>query len=474
MINLFFIIKDWCLNGVKTFEKNLVLSLSKNKDFKVHILFMPEFGYENSIKGIDVPKELLKFVITFDVSLVNSWTKRVEILKEYILSYKNNIVICNYYYNFFQLSYDKRINFISILHSDQEIYYAHTNKYRNFLSSIVSVSQVIQKKLKDIYKIDSEFIPYGIDIEKFDKRVVYEDKKEINIVYCGRLEQIQKRVLDLIKLVKNLESSKIKYKLHIIGDGNYLNILKSKIKNKKVVFYGRLNEDEIVEVFKQMDIIVLVSEYEGLPLVLLEAMNMGIVPVVTNFKSGLNEVLSRFNSKISPIGDMRNMKYNIKFYYDNPNILFEHKKRARRIAKRFSIEKMALKYKLLFERVISKPKNIKIEKADEYIDEYRDSEKISKMDDFIEREGLILKNVPNIAIYGYGNSGKMIFKLMKHLNREPKFIIDDSLSHSLSIKYEEFKTKAHDVDVIVMGKYQNIYHDIDSLNKTVLRLESIR
>ena len=135
---------------------------------------------------------------------------------------------------------------------------------------------------------------------------------------------------------------------------------------------------------------------------------------------------------------------------------------------------MALKYKLLFERVISKPKNIKIEKADEYIDEYRDSEKISNMDDFIEREVLILKNVPNIAIYGYGNSGKMIFKLMKHLNREPKFIIDDSLSHSLSIKYEEFKTKAHDVDVIVMGKYQNIYHDIDSLNKTVLRLESIR
>ena len=65
------------------------------------------------------------------------------------------------------------------------------------------------------------------------------------------------------------------------------------------------------------------------------------------------------------------------------------------------------------------------------------------------------------------------FQSIKDQGFDIHFFVDDTLSHLLGIPYVEFKNRVDTVDIEVMGKYRNVYHDLDALDKTVLRLESI-
>ena len=70
----------------------------------------------------------------------------------------------------------------------------------------------------------------------------------------------------------------------IIGDGPDDNMVREKIRELnmqgKIELPGMLSNT--ADAFKQMDIFLLTSEFEGLPLALLEAMSTGCVPVVSN------------------------------------------------------------------------------------------------------------------------------------------------------------------------------------------------
>jgi glycosyltransferase involved in cell wall biosynthesis len=54
----------------------------------------------------------------------------------------------------------------------------------------------------------------------------------------------------------------------------------------------------------QHDIYLLASDYEGLPLSLLEAMGRGLVPVVSDLKSGIGDVVDKSNGQLVPLNDV--------------------------------------------------------------------------------------------------------------------------------------------------------------------------
>ena len=63
-------------------------------------------------------------------------------------------------------------------------------------------------------------------------------------------------------------------------------------KRGKIVFHGALSQEELANLFRVSDIFVLPSFYEGLPLVVLEALASGL-RVVTTDLPGLKEYLGR-------------------------------------------------------------------------------------------------------------------------------------------------------------------------------------
>ena len=73
--------------------------------------------------------------------------------------------------------------------------------------------------------------------------------------------------------------------------------------DQKVEFLGQVDYQNVPLLLENQDIILLTSDYEGLPLSLLEAMAQGVVPVVSDLESGISEVVNSGNGSLVPIDD---------------------------------------------------------------------------------------------------------------------------------------------------------------------------
>jgi len=106
----------------------------------------------------------------------------------------------------------------------------------------------------------------------------------LKAVYVGRLEDKQKGVLRLPSILKQAAKTTA-ISLDIIGDGPDREALERafiETGNRSAArFHGLLNKDHTLAVLKEQDVLILPSNFEGYPIVVLEAMAAGVVPVVS-------------------------------------------------------------------------------------------------------------------------------------------------------------------------------------------------
>ena len=131
-------------------------------------------------------------------------------------------------------------------------------------------------------------IPNGVDIDyfKYEKLNKISRNKPIKLLYAGRLAP-RKNILRLLESLK--EFSNNDYVLNIVGKGNQEIVLKEFVKQNalesKVNFLGYKSGEELLLAYKNCDVFVLPSFYEGLPFTVLEAMAIGRACMVGNFSN---------------------------------------------------------------------------------------------------------------------------------------------------------------------------------------------
>ncbi len=105
--------------------------------------------------------------------------------------------------------------------------------------------------------------------------------------YCGRLTRTHKRVERLPELCRALDQTNVDYRFEILGDGSERNWLERAFKNNpRIEFHGRKSGHDYWRVLSRWDAIVFVSDTEGLPLSLLEALSVGVIPIYPQIGSG--------------------------------------------------------------------------------------------------------------------------------------------------------------------------------------------
>lgn len=121
----------------------------------------------------------------------------------------------------------------------------------------------------------------SIDIEKFSFNPKID--KDIDIVFIGNFSMLKgpDRVLEVIN---NIAKSKPEIKVKMIGNGVLLYPIETKLKDyklqKNVTLTGYIDHPE--RILKRSKIILIPSESEGLPTVMLEAMACGCVPIISD------------------------------------------------------------------------------------------------------------------------------------------------------------------------------------------------
>lgn len=123
------------------------------------------------------------------------------------------------------------------------------------------------------------------------------NRKTGRIISVGRL-QSQKRYDRLISVSALIAPKYPQWYIDIYGKGNLYNQLKDLIKDKGLEGRVFLHEpiENIYNEYMQSQFLVLSSDYEGLPLVLLEAMSFGLPVISTDCPFGPSEIIKHQNN----------------------------------------------------------------------------------------------------------------------------------------------------------------------------------
>jgi glycosyltransferase involved in cell wall biosynthesis len=124
------------------------------------------------------------------------------------------------------------------------------------------------------------------------------------VVYSGRLDRA-KGALDLPEIDRKLVRSGWEVRWTVFGAGPEAGALRQAFADcERVELAGALAPAEVAARLADHDVFVLPSRFEGLPLSLLEAMAAGLVPVCSDLRSGVRDVIDAGeNGFLVPAGD---------------------------------------------------------------------------------------------------------------------------------------------------------------------------
>jgi glycosyltransferase involved in cell wall biosynthesis len=176
----------------------------------------------------------------------------------------------------------------------------------------------------------------------------------LKVGYVGRLVVEQKRVLEMAPLAAELERRGVRFELHLVGDGEARGQLEGELRRLgvegRVKFWGWLAPEEVRRRLSELDVFLLMSDYEGLSVALLEAMGHALAPVVTEIRSGTGEVVRDGRSGfLVPVGDVKTFADRVEQLARDPRLLASLKRGAWEASRPYTVERMADAYAECFE-----------------------------------------------------------------------------------------------------------------------------
>lgn len=204
---------------------------------------------------------------------------------------------------------------IGVLHGDQDYYYSRAIAFHRQLTLCVCVSGRVKKNLlekcKEIDKGKVHIIPCGITLPEFVPDT--KPNELTRLVFVGRLTDYEKRAYDLISICEQLKQQCFPFQLHIAGNDESSKVeftekLRECGAEGNVTFHGWLSGAEVQHLLSGSDILLLTSNSEGMPLVMMEALAAGCGFVGTRV-SGVEDfehhALAEDCVRVYSVGDMQ-------------------------------------------------------------------------------------------------------------------------------------------------------------------------
>ena len=184
----------------------------------------------------------------------------------------------------------------------------------------------------------------GIDFGKFKfKRKIENIKEQLKLISVARLVEKKGLNYSIIAVAKALEEVKnITY--NIIGDGElkdqYKDLIIKLNAEGKIKLLGWKNNGEVIKHLRRSDILLAPSitsqkgDQEGIPVVIMEAMALGLA-VISTKHSGIPELVEDGKSGfLVNEKSAEELKSKIKYFWDNPKRIYEMGNEGRNIVEK--------------------------------------------------------------------------------------------------------------------------------------------
>ena len=272
----------------------LIISLGKNfykKDFKKINCEIIELASSRVIFSIFKLRKLMineskknfeKIIFISNLNYVNiiSIISSINLNKiKIILTERSSISELKYSYNIINKLKNNLIYFLAkILYKFSDLIITNSKFERNYIQDKFHLNNVIcihPPSIKNIIKKNSN----------------NNYKKIVNILYVGRLSR-EKGIFVILKALRNL-SNQYKFLFNLYGDGPERKSIEKFIKinnlNKIISLKGFEKNKKII--FKDMNLFINASLWEGLPNALVQSINYNVFPICSDAPGGNMEVI---------------------------------------------------------------------------------------------------------------------------------------------------------------------------------------
>ena len=135
-------------------------------------------------------------------------------------------------------------------------------------------------------------LPNVVNLDMF--HISERDNNPCKIIHISCFEDKSKNISGLLESLKMIEEKGIDFQCTLIGEGMDLELMKEKAQNlqliNKVSFTGLMEGQKLADELSSGDFLVLSSNYENMPVVILEALASGL-PVVSTNVGGIKEMI---------------------------------------------------------------------------------------------------------------------------------------------------------------------------------------
>lgn len=299
----------WSLNGVNIFSSNLVRELCK-RGVPAHILLtQPHIPDSKPMqRPTDVP--IHHFPVGEEDLFGVRWKKMIRYLEDRAPC----IYIPNYDFEHSCVSpkLSNRVGVVGVVHSDDPQHYEHVGRLGKYWNNIACVSQTVaESTIKQNPNLaDRVFtIPIGVSIPNTPPERAWNEGKPLKVLYAGVFRQSQKRILDLPQIIQRCLELHAPIHLTIAGGGpdqqELMDACQPLVEQGFIQFIGIVPHVQMPDLFRQHDVFIMTSAFEGMPNALIEAMGQGCIPIATNIKSGIPELVKDgINGYLVSVGDI--------------------------------------------------------------------------------------------------------------------------------------------------------------------------
>ena len=301
------------VGGIETALVTLLNYLSKQDEYDITLVLEKKQGI--FLEKLDKKIKVIKYTPSY-IKLIGKGINAIKRAK-FILLYKNKFDA-----SFAYATYCKMASFTARTASENASLWVHNNyyyffekddnAYKEFFDSIFAHS------FKNILFVSEEakkqyIEKYGTLLENVDvcnnlinyKRIQRLAKEEIKLkrddtlttfINVARHDEHQKRITRLIESTKLLKQDDKKFRILLVGSGNdtekYKEMVETYNLSKEVIFVG--NQSNPYPYYDISDCVILTSEYEGYPVVYVEANVLNKPIITTDVSDSKKEIENKF------------------------------------------------------------------------------------------------------------------------------------------------------------------------------------
>lgn len=204
---------------------------------------------------------------------------------------KNSVLwVHNNYMSFFNNNQNEYVKFFSELHVEnfKKIIFVSEESKKDF--------EQYFKFLKDRLIVCNNIIDYNKIILKSKEKIVEKKENVYTFLNIGRHEEKQKKLSRLIDASKKLKDDGYKFKVILVGDGenhsDYIKQVEDLNLNGQIIFEGGVKNP--YPYYRQCDSVILTSDFEGYPVVYVEALTLGKPIITTDVSDSIKDIDGKF------------------------------------------------------------------------------------------------------------------------------------------------------------------------------------